>query len=251
MRTNIIELVKKYLIYVSFLLNVLFVALFCWSCIKTNVINEILVQLGFKKSMDIPYKNKPEYLLAEAWANSLSKLGVEADAVFYGNSITYDSDFQSLFPNMKICNMGCKGDDLDDLINRSFVISCVKPKKIFVLGGINTFSQISLEEFKFKYQLMVEKIKKQNPTAQIYLQGMLPVNVNMLYGKQYMNSKDKIKVGNDIIKGIATSSGMVYIDLYSLFQEKDSLPLNYTDDGLHLNKEAYYIWANYIEKYLL
>lgn len=251
MRTSKNKFVKRYLIYVSFLLNILFVALFCYLFFKKNIINEILIMLEYKKSIEIPYKNKPEYLVAEAWANSLSKLDIEADVVFYGNSITFDSDFQLLFPKTRICNMGCKGDDLDDLINRSFIISCVKPKKIFVLGGINKFSQISLEEFKHKYKLMVETITKQNPTAQIYLQGMLPVNINLLYGKQYIDCIDKIKAGNDIIKDIATSSGVVYIDLYSLFQDDDSLPLKYTEDGLHINKEAYYIWANFIEKYLL
>lgn len=250
MKTSKIAFFKKCVIYGVCLLNVLFITLSLCLFYKADLMNEIPIMVKYKSRLNIPYERKQEFLLADAWANSLSKLHIQADVVFYGNSITYDSDFQILFPKMKIFNMGCKGDDLNDLFNRSFVIRCVQPKKIFILGGINKLPQISLEDFKDKYQMMVDTIRKMNPTAQIYLQGMLPVNVNLLYGKQYVDCIDKIKAGNEIINDIATSSGLVYIDLYSLFQEDNSLPLKYTEDGLHINKEAYYMWAKYIERYL-
>lgn len=244
--------IKRYksLICVSFFLNVFFVFLIFCIGLKTDLIDQFLIKIGSKKKVEIPFEYKSEYHLIESWANSLSKMDVNADVVFYGNSITYESDFQKYFPDIVICNMGCKGDDLDDLINRSFLISSVHPKKIFILGGINDFSQISLDTFKEKYHYLVNTIKQRNPNSQIFLQSLLPVNVNLLYGRQYINCISKIKCGNDIIKEIATTSGLYYIDLYSRYQENDSLPYRFTNDGLHLKQSAYSVWANCIANYL-
>lgn len=250
MNTRIKRIIRRVVIMGSLLFNVCFVFLSCWICFETNITDEILVKLGLQKEIEIPYDNKSEFLVAEAWANSLSKLNIDADVVFYGNSITFDSNFHQSFPNLIICNMGCKGDDLDDLINRSFLISSVHPKMIFIMGGINKLSQLSLDCFEKKYELMVDTIKKQNPQARVILQSLLPVNVNLKYGKQYSDCIDRIRNANSIIKEIAISSGVEYIDLYSVYNERNTLPLKYTEDGLHLKNEAYSRWANCISRYL-
>ena len=155
------------------------------ACIKTDLSCRFFAKLGLSTYSSIDLRHYYQFHCLEGWANTFEKMKVETDVVFYGNSITYESDFQRYFPKLRISNLGCNGDDLDDLIFRSFIIERFHPRKIFVLGGINGLVDISLEDFEKKYAVLIDKIKKQSPNAQLFLQSLLPVNVNMEIGARY------------------------------------------------------------------
>lgn len=236
----------------SIVLNVIVGTMLIYvSCIKTDFGKRCLIKVGIVKRDTIPFSWHPEFPRIEGWANSLTKMKIKVDAVFYGNSITFQSNFQDSFPQAKICNLGCNFDDLDDLINRSFLIKSVQPDMIFILGGINKFYNTSLDVFQKKYELLIDTIICQNPQAQIYLQSMLPVNSSLRYGKRYSHCANKIKDANLIIKRISDTRGCTFIDLYSLYSESDSLPSEYTEDGLHLKPEAYTLWSAKISPYFI
>lgn len=236
---------------ISIVLNVFFVLLLYYvSCVKTDICDKVLAKVGIGEYDVSDYRHRLEFRCIEGWANCLNKQHENADVVFYGNSITYESDFHFFFPQLRVCNLGCNRDDLDDMIHRSFLISSVRPHKIFLLGGINRFMDISLKEFEVKYNVLVDTIIKQNPNAQLYLQSILPVNVEMELGARYISSSDKIKKANHIIKKISKNKGCPFVDLYSAYQIQDSLPRKYTRDGLHLNSDAYAVWARVIKKYV-
>lgn len=243
---------KENVLYWSIALNVIVVIMLIYvSCIKTDFGKRCLIKVGLLEKRSISFSSSPEFSRIEGWANSLTKMDINADAVFYGNSITFQSDFQKSFPQAKICNLGCSFDDLDDLINRSFIIKSVQPDMIFVLGGINKLYDITLDVFQQKYEMLVDTIIHQNPQAQIFLQSMLPVNPTLRYGKQYSHCIKKIKDANQIIKRLSDTKGCIYIDLYSLYSENDSLPSKYTEDGLHLKPEAYLLWSELIAPYFM
>ncbi len=245
------NLTKKVL-YCSIALNIIAITMLIYiSCIKTDFGKRCLIKIGVLEKNTIPFSWRPDFPEIEGWANSLTKMEIKADAVFYGNSITYQSDFQNCFPQAKICNLGCNFDDLDDLINRSFLTRCVQPNMIFILGGINKLYDISLDLFQQKYELLVDTIMRQNPQARIFLQSMLPVNPSLRYGKRYRHCTNKIKDANIIIKRISTIKGCTFVDLYSLYSENDSLPNKYTEDGLHLRPEAYTLWSEKISPYFI
>lgn len=243
---------KEIVFKCSIALNIITVAILIYvSCIKTDFGQRCLVKLGVIEKENIPFSWRPEFIRIEGWANSLTKMKIKADAAFYGNSITFQSNFQDSFPQAKICNLGCNFDDLDDLINRSFLIKSVQPDMIFILGGINKFYNITLDVFQQKYEMLVDTVKRQNPQARIFLQSMLPINPSLRYGKRYHHCTEKIKDANQIIKLISATKGCEFIDLYSLYSENDSLPSRYTEDGLHLRPEAYKLWYERISPYLL
>lgn len=243
---------KENVLYWSIALNVIVVIMLLYvSCIKTDFGKRFLIKIGIIENSSISFSNRPEFSRIEGWANSLMKMDIKADAVFYGNSITFQSDFQKSFPQAKICNLGCSFDDLDDLINRSFITKSVQPDMIFILGGINKLYDITLDVFEQKYETLVDTIIYQNPQANIYLQSMLPVNPTLRYGKRYIHCINKIKDANQIIKRISNTKGCTYIDLYSLYSENDSLPSKYTEDGLHLKPEAYTLWSEKIAPYFM
>ena len=68
---------------------------------------KVLVKLGLKE----PVVKTNHALLA--WENCLEKLDYDADVVFFGDSITYQSDFQH--PGLKIVNLGYSGDTLSGI----------------------------------------------------------------------------------------------------------------------------------------
>lgn len=242
----------KRALLLSVVVNIgLIITMFYISCIKSDLCYRVLSKTGLIEYDVANVRHQIEYRCLEGWSNSLSKQNINSDVVFYGNSITYESDFQKYFPQLHVSNLGCNRDDLDDLIHRSFLIKSVHPHKIFLLGGINSIINVTLDEFEHKFIVLVDTIRKQNPYAQLYLQSLLPVNVEMEIGSRYRDCHRKIKEANQIIKKIALSKGYQYVDLYSFYQINDSMPRKYTRDGLHLYSEAYSIWAQAIYRYLV
>lgn len=227
-----------------------FIVIVYISCKKTDLCYRLLSKCGLVSYSVSRNRHHIEYRCLEGWANCLSKLNNNIDIVFYGNSITYESSFQQFFPQFGVCNLGCNRDDLDDMIHRAFIIKSVHPKKIFVLGGINRLMDITLKDFESKYELLVDTISSQNPSATIYLQSILPVNPDMELGVRYIDCLDKIKEANVIIKNIATNRKCIYVDLYNAYQDNDTLPSIFTRDGLHLKPDAYRIWATTIKQYV-
>ena len=242
----------RLLLYTSLVINVvLLISFFYVVCLKTDMSKKLLAKMGLTSYNNAFMRHQIEYRCLEGWANCLRKCNDTMDVVFYGNSLTFESNFHELFPNLKICNLGCNRDNLDDLIHRSFIINKVSPHKIFVLGGINSILDISLEDFNTKYLTLIDTLMSQNPTSKIYLQSLLPVNVEMEIGSRYVDCQEKIKEANIVINNISKVKGCIFIDLYSAYQVNDSMPKKYSRDGLHLYPEAYSIWARVISPYLL
>ena len=229
---------------------VLVVLLYYVIRIKTDFYDRLCAKMGYGSYSVVKNRHSIEHRCLEGWANSLSKMNIEADAVFYGNSITFRSDFRNDYPKLCICNMGCNRDDLDDMIHRSFLIKSVHPHKIFILGGINGLKDYSLQDFRKKYELLIDTIIKQNPNSKLFLQSLLPVNINYEIGSRYVGFQDKIKDANIIIQKIAEKKQCSYLDIYSLYHTNDSMPCRFTSDGLHLKPEAYSIWSRYLYSYL-
>lgn len=235
------------IVLISFLLNV-----FCGYIIiyKTDVCQKIIYKLGLGENPAMVNKRKIEFRCIQGWENTLRKMNVNADIVFFGNSITFESNFQEVFPELEIVNMGCNKDMIDDLINRAYMIKSVHPKKIFVLGGINNFNATPLDIFKIKYETLVDSIKIYNPEAIVYLQSLLPINPQKGVGTIYVDCVNKIKCANEIIENICRNKNCTYIDLFSAYQVNDTLPQKYTRDGLHLYPKYYEIWADVIKPFV-
>lgn len=243
--------IVKAILICSLCINIgMAIVLFYVSCFKTDFSYRALAKIGFIEYDMAKVRHQIELRCLEGWSNSLSKQYIKTDAVFYGNSITYESDFQKLYPQFIISNQGCNRDDLDDLIHRSFLINSVHPRKVFLLGGINSILDVPIDIFEQQYMLLVDTIKKQNPSVQLYLQSLLPVNVEMEIGSRYRDCQRKIKEANAIIKNIALSKSCHFVDLFAAYQINGSMPRKYTRDGLHLYPEAYSIWAQAIYPYL-
>ena len=183
-----------------------------------------------------------------SWKTSLKQLGLDVDAVFFGDSITMGGDYQSYFDEASVVNLGVSGDTLEEMLSRTSMISSVSPEKIFIMGGINSLGYEDPETALEEYETLLDQIISENPDAEIYVESLLPVGED-----NTVNSVDNSEVieFNEGLQELAESRGLVYIDLYSLYVDEDGfLDANMTDDGLHPTSDSYTPWYEAVEEYV-
>lgn len=171
----------------------------------------------------------------QAWTNSLRQMNAKADIVFFGDSLTYYGDFASVFPGKVVCNLGLRGDTIQGMINRVTQVKILEPRLVFVMTGINDVGCNHIDEFDKSYGKLVDELNVYN----VVLQSILPVNTNRF---TISCNNDQIIKCNSVIKTISEKKGCGYLDLYSIYEEKDQLPTEMTKDGIHLTEAAYYKW---------
>lgn len=234
---------EKYKLYsicitiLAILLLIAFLVLFFHAGYHTKV----LVKLGLSEPV-----TAPNYALA-AWENCLKKLNYDADVVFFGDSLTRDSNFSTAFPELNIVNLGYAGDSLKGMKNRIPMIQAVKPEKIFVMGGINGLKDSNWEQSLAQYNELITELKKALPETQIYIQSVLPI-ADHKEGSICSNST--IATFNAELQKMAQEQGFLYIDLYTLYEQDGQLNPALARDGLHLLPEAYSLWEDAIAPFL-
>ena len=175
------------------------------------------------------------------------------DIVFLGNSLIENGKWGEYFPEQKIVNRGINGDEALGIYDRLYQILPAKPKKIFLQTGANDVSHdLTVDEIVERIEMVVDKIREESPETKLYLQGSLPINESF---KRYQKLTGKTNVFpqlNKRLEQLAESRDIVFINLFPLFTQPNSniLRKELTNDGLHLNKQGYEIWAKAIEQYV-
>lgn len=181
----------------------------------------------------------------QGWTNSLRQMNAKADIVFFGDSLIYYGDFASVFPDKVVCNLGLRGDTLQGMKNRVEQVKLLKPKTVYLMAGINDVANNSVIEFREQYETLLKTIIDQNPTAELFVFNMLPVNdVDFTIS---CNNK-QIVCCNEGIASLCIKHGLCYFDLNIAYECSGILPKEITTDGIHLRKEAYHKWYNSLEE---
>lgn len=168
---------------------------------------------------------------------------VEGSIIFLGDSITEFCNWNELFGQNNIINRGISGDTLDGLLYRIDEVIKKKPKKLFIMIGINDLGKgKSVNQILEKYTILMDKTHSNLPETKIYIQSVLPAK------RKNLSNTDIKKINIGLIK-IANKYNKNYIDLYSSFLSKNN-ELNdaYSLDGLHLNGKGYQLWKQIIKK---
>lgn len=172
----------------------------------------------------------------------------KGDIIFVGNSITDGNEWTDLFDDKKLKNRGISGDIVAGVIHRLPEIAKRKPSKVFLMIGTNDLARnISIDSILKNTLLAVSYLKQETPSTKLYVQSVLPVN--NIYGKfgDHTSKGESIKKINDRLKELATVNHYTYIDLHTPFSDDGGkLKANLTNDGLHLNGEAYLLWKHLI-----
>ena len=173
--------------------------------------------------------------------------------VMLGNSITEGGGDWAEKMNKNIQNRGISGDVVKGVYDRLDVIIKGKPKKIFLMIGINDISRNQPSDSIVNgISGIIEKIRLNSPRTRLYIQSILPINESFLQDTQLNGKSSQILEINSQLKALARNWKITYIDLFPHFVERNThiLRTNLTGDGLHLSEDGYKIWRKRIEKHL-
>lgn len=171
------------------------------------------------------------------------------DFVFLGNSITAGTNWAKLLdlPNAK--NRGISGDITFGVLERLDQVVSGKPKKVFVLIGINDISRNIPDSIILRnYKNIISRIQAGSKKTKIYFYTLLPVNSSFNKFKNHYGKDDHILWLNSEIRKFADKKVTV-IDLYTHFLDSENhLKAELTHDGLHLKPAGYQVWAEVLKK---
>ena len=159
----------------------------------------------------------------QAWTNSLKQMNAKADIVFFGDSLTYNGDFASVYPNKVVCNLGLRGDTIKGLIDRLQQVIMLNPKYVFLMAGINDITNNDPEQFETQYEILIKHLKCIENDITLVVQSILPVNSVDFH---VSCNNEQIRIYNEIIANLANR--------YHIF------------DGIHLKTSEYSRWYNEI-----
>lgn len=176
------------------------------------------------------------------------------DIVFLGNSITDGGEFQELLGMSNVKNRGISSDVIGGVEKRTAQVMLGKPKKLFLLIGINDISHnLTVKELASRYERLVKNIRMLSPSTEVYLQSVMPVNNDFKRYKSLIGKEKTITAFNKEIERIAKANGCTFIDLTPALADPATgkLKKSYTNDGLHLTGKGYKAWMNVVKPYVI
>lgn len=117
---------------------------------------------------------------------------------------------------------------------------------VYICLGINELGWQYIEVYTEKYAALVETIREINPSADIYIQGLLPVTEQRSASDEIFNNS-RIGWFNANLLALAESLGVHYLNVSEIFGGNGgALPPDASTDGIHLNKTYCVQWLDYI-----
>lgn len=222
--------------------------------LNSKNIKTLLVIGLIKKAVVVAMLFLPQWLSAQSDLEKriISQFEVlpitSKDIVFLGNSITERGLWSEIFNDVHCKNRGIGGQQTQDILERLHQVTDGKPKKIFLLIGINDLNGDPARTAKAvaNIRTIIERIQTESPKTKLYVQSILPV------GKSREEKNREVKKANPEIKKICDEKGVTYIDIHSAFADEEGyLKQEYTiNDGLHLNGAGYMAWAEILRPYV-
>jgi len=201
----------------------------------------IKTRLGFVPKWDSTFRPNQYVRMVDEFESATY---TPDDIVFLGNSITFHGNWTERLGSEKYKNRGISGDITFGLLNR-LDSSCIgKPKKIFILIGVNDLKyNIPVYVILNNYSRIVDSIRMKSPNTKIYFQSVLPVNPSINHSKSLAKIQPQIPKLNEGLKLLTVQDHIAYIDLNSQFADSlGNLKREYTIDGLHLMTKGYNQW---------
>jgi lysophospholipase L1-like esterase len=174
-----------------------------------------------------------------------------ADIVFLGDSLTESFDLEHYFKIANVRNRGISGDTTYQVRYRLEEIIRAKPKKLFLMIGINDFFQGTDEITILRHiASIIEEFQQNSPETELFAQSILPVNELKLMTDENINLS--IFSLNDGLRLICHEFQIHFADIYADFlNNQGEMDEKYTFDGVHLSPAGYDLWARLIEPLVL
>jgi hypothetical protein len=122
-------------------------------------------------------------------------------------------------------------------------------KKIYIMLGINEMGIGTAKSFTAEYKKVIDKIKKLQPDAIIFIQSIMNVTKKKSDTDPVFNNK-KIKERNEHLALLADNKKVFYIDVNEAITDNTGgMAAKYTFDSIHLKAVYYKIWTDFLLKH--
>lgn len=179
----------------------------------------------------------------------------QADIVMLGNSLTHGANWNELLGRSNVVERGIVSDLLPGFIARINGVIKLKPKIVFIMGGLNDiYSWSSVPDIFSQYVKLIDLLKSKNIIPVIQSTTFATKD----YGKDYggtaesnMGRNQEVVKLNKLLAEYAQKNRIDFIDLTPQITTRDGfLRSDLTWDGIHFRASAYKIWAREVEKIL-
>ncbi len=166
------------------------------------------------------------------------------EIIFLGNSITDIGEWAEIWNDDHVKNRGISGDNTFGVLARLDEVTSSKPKKIFIMIGINDIARNFPDALIVSnYKKIIERIALNSPNTKIIVQSILPTNNSFTEFKNHQNKDQHIRWVNEAMMKYCNQNKISFVNLYPEFLDSDSkLNSEFTNDGLHLNGFGYMKW---------
>lgn len=188
------------------------------------------------------------------------------------SNLSQDGDFDI---EPRILSRGISGDTVNGLRSRLEEILRHKPRKLFLMIGINDLLHgKAVDELMRGYVTLFASVRTSSPHTQLFVHSILPINAaradqvpqrwglpipprlnadivraNRLLAE--MVAMQPVGKGAQGEQNSPRGDPIVYIDLYSqLADAANQLDLRYTYDGVHLTGAGYSKWRELLQAHL-
>lgn len=173
--------------------------------------------------------------------------------VFLGDSIIAQNDWASFVGIDDIVNQGIVGDTIEDVIRRLDQTIKLQPRAVFILVGINNKPMPArMESMLSAYRRLINKLQKDLPDTALFIHSLIPIHQD-LFGQHYSATEitnSHVQHFNLKLKELAQEHAVVFIDVYPHLLSGAELNIDWTHDGLHLNREGYLQWRPVLQKHI-
>ncbi|MDZ7817660.1 MAG: GDSL-type esterase/lipase family protein [Aliarcobacter sp.] len=159
-----------------------------------------------------------------------------------GDSITDEAQWDELLNIDTIQNRGISGDTTQGVLARLNSVS-KNIEKVFIMIGVNDIMRgKEVNEVYSNYLKIIKFFQEKN--IKVHIQSTLFIGE-----KRAENFNPKVEELNRRLETFAKENSITFINLNPIFAPNKMLKKEFTFDDLHLNGNAYKLWAQEIRKY--
>ncbi len=203
-----------------------------------------LMVAAFPVLAQTPYDSL--YLKSSGYKNRITMFAeskiTSATIIFFGNSLTFAGDWNTLLRRDSIVNQGIGGDNTLGMLHRLNFVYQLHPKLCFVMAGINDiYADVPVETIFENYKKIIDTLRSKNITP--IIQSTLHVNPKW---KRTELKNPEVKKLNILLSEYCTLNKITFVDLNAKLSSNGILNDQFTTDGVHLTPAAYTVWSEMI-----
>lgn len=174
--------------------------------------------------------------------------------VMLGDNMIDGCEWNEVFDNPAVVNRGIHGDRVAWMSDRIDCITKYKPAKIFLMIGVqDLLHKTKSKDCVLMIAKLVQAMHAKSPYTKIYIQSMLPMNLNVPAQEARKESTINLRIENcnKWLKNWCAGQDYTFIDVAAAMSDSEGmLDARYTSDGLNLNGVGYLVWKSVLDPFI-